>query len=167
MIHYIVVTLILALCLLIGLTRKTRLHTKHKPLRRWMRCALCGCYQNSTQNYCINHERPVLMLQASERQQRRINYHIGYLWQYPHLQRQQHAFVAFAMRLEDMTEDVWSTHAAISVYEQIGPRWLRKFVRFMLALEESVDRRFDVDDLINQFLISEEMEDDQAKVAQN
>lgn len=167
LLHYIAITLALALCLLIGLTRKTGPHPKHKPQRRWMRCALCGGYQNTSQNYCVNHERPVFMLEASQNQQKRIKYHLGYIWQYPHLQRQQHAFIAFTMRLEDMTNDAWTTHAAISAFESVGPRYLHKFVEFMLALEESVGKRLDVDDIIQQFLVSEEMEDAPEKVTQN
>lgn len=168
MIHIILTLSAIALCLLIGLfSHRSKPHTQHKPQRRWMRCALCGCYQNTSQNYCINHERPVLMLEASQRLQRRINYHIGYLWQYPHLQRQQHAFIAFAMRLEDMTGDVWSTEAAITIYEEIGYAGLLKFSRFLLNLEESTGTRLDIDDVVQQFLVAERIEDDQTKVAQN
>lgn len=165
--HYIAITLALALCLLIGLTRKTNLHTKHTPQRRWMRCAICCSYQNTTNSYCPNHERPVIMLQASERQQRRINYHVGNIWTDATIKRHQTDFIAFTMKLEDMTGDAWTTNAAISVFEVIDPSYLQKFVEFMLGIEEATGKRFDVDDLIKQFLVSEEMGDEQEKVAQN
>lgn len=158
----------IALCLLVGLfLLRTKTHTKHIPQRRWMRCVLCSGYQNTSQNYCLNHERPVLMLQASQIKQRRIVYHLGYLWQYPHLQRQQHAFIAFVMRLEEMTGDAWSTHAAILAFESVGPRYLQKFVEFMFQIEEATGKRLDVNDIIEQFLISRRMEDEKEKVAQN
>ena len=168
MFHYIVLTASITLCLVVGfLLHRIKPQAKHKPQRRWMRCALCGGYQNTSYNYCVNHERPVFMLEASERQQRRIRYHLGYIWQYPHLKRQQHDFIAFTMRLEDMTEDAWTTNAAISVYETVGPCYLQKFVEFMLALEESVGKRLDTNDIIEQFLVSERMEDEQEKITQN
>lgn len=158
----------IALCLLVGLfVHRTKTHAKHKPQRRWMRCALCGGYQNTSQDRCVNHERPVLMLQASERLQRRIRYHLGYLWQYPHLQRQQHAFIAFVMKLEDLSGDAWSTHAAITAYESIGPCRLQKFVDFMLGIEEATGKRLDVNDIIEEFLASERVNNAKEKVIQN
>lgn len=165
--HYIAITLALALCLLVGLTRKTGPHAKHTPQRRWMRCAICSSYQNTTNSYCHHHERPVIMLQASERQQRRINYHIGNIWTDATIKRHQTDFIAFTMRLEDMTGDAWTTNAAISVYEVIDSGYLQKFVDFMEALENSVGKRLDVNDIIEQFLMRERMDDDKEKVTQN
>lgn len=168
MFHYIVLTASITFCLVVGfLLHRIKPQAKHKPQRRWMRCALCGGYQNTSYNYCQNHERPVFMLEASERQQRRIRYHLGYLWQYPHLQRRQHDFIAFAMKLEDLSGDVWSTQAAITVYENIGAGYLQEFVEFMLGLEEAIGKRLDVNDLIDQFLMSKETESEQEKIAQN
>lgn len=158
----------IALCLLIGLfLHRSKPHAKHTPQRRWMKCAVCCGYQNTSYNYCQNHERPVMMLQASQSQQRRIRYHLGYLWQYPHLQRQQYAFIAFVMKLEDLSGDAWSTHAAILAFENIGNRNLQKFVDFVLEIEEVTGKRFDVNDLIDEFLVCKRMEDAKEKVAQN
>ncbi len=166
MLHIIATLSAIALCLLLG-TFVSRSKVHHKPTRRWTRCAVCGCYQNTINDYCTNHDLPVYLLCASERQQKRINHHIDYLWTHPHTKRHQDHFIVFVMRLEDLTGNDWSTEAAIMVFEQVGSAYLLKFSEFLLALEEATGTRLDIDDVVTQFLVSEVFEDDQAKVAQN
>lgn len=168
MLHYIAITSIAVSCLLLGfIIHEIKQTIKNKPLRRWMRCGVCGSYQNTSYIYCLNHKRPAFLLAISARQQRRINHHLNNIWTHSNLKKRQEAFIAFTMRLEDTTDDEWSTGAAISVFERVGPGYLNKFADFLQELEEARGKRLDIDDVIEQFLKREAMEDDKEKIAQN
>lgn len=164
MLFIVVILSLISLPLLVATLR----HTCRMPLdvhvRRWTRCAVCGAYQNTTEMHCPNHDQPVPLLNVDER---RIHYHTSYLWTYPQIKRHQDRFVAFTMRLEDLSADDWTTEAAIMIYKHIGPLYLYKFVEFLLGMEEAAGTRLDVEDVVTQFLVAEEMQDDTQKIAQN
>lgn len=167
MLFIVAILTLISLPLLITTLR----HTCRMPLdvhvRRWTRCAVCGTYQNTTNTHCPNHDQPVPLLNIDQRQQRRIYQHISYLWTYPQIKRHQDRFIAFTMRLEDLSADDWTTEAAIVIYEHVGPFYLYKFVEFLLGMEEVAGTRLNVDDVVQQFLVAEEMQDDTQKIAQN
>ena len=135
--------------------------------RPWKRCVICGVYNRTFTPYCVNHDHLTPILTISDRQKKRAYYHenASECWQLT--PEQAEGLVAYALKLEELTEEEWTTGAVCEVRAAIWESELPQFVAFMKGIEEATGQRFKICNVIEQYLVREVYEDDKTKIAQN
>lgn len=118
----------------------------------WKRCPICQEYRFSTKLACTTHDEPVMLLDISERQRMRL---ISALYDESLTaalsnEKKRHAFGAFFLKLEEITDKQWMPALAYALYEAYGKiEDMQDFLQFIDHLETMTAREWSPEDAVD------------------
>lgn len=121
-------------------------------LNSWKRCPICQQYYFTTKLACMLHDEPVLLLSITEHQRMRLvsTLYDDVLEPVLNSEKKRHAFGAFFLKLEEITEKQWMPELAYALYQAYGKiEDMEEFLQFIDQLETMTARKWSPEDAVD------------------